>query len=289
MTNRYDPAMPHLELQGANPSADLLTVVEETPPPEFVALCWNVFFASRHRGISMRVHFPWLGLPDTGFFTILRCGLEIVAGCAVRFIQGGPQQPRVAAIGLVCVDDRYRGLGYSTQVLERAIAHARHLGLSDLVLWTSKPGVYERYGFRTRDASVYGQVSMNVNASWALKTPPASSNDWPDGAETRGLPPFASRGTHWRTSNASAIVLNDAAGSILAEWAGAEDVVADLLEQAMPPTWRINAFEDDPLLKVLNRRGHAMQLKPSNLQMILELDAQGGDRPAYALRVLDRI
>ena len=264
-----------------------MVTVQQTPSPAFLSLCWEVFFASRGRGISLGKHFPWLHTPATAYFVSLGAGTATHAGCAVKFLDDKGRDARGGAIGLVCVDEPNRGKGYSTLVLEHAIAHAERIGLADLVLWTAKPGVYGRHGFRSEDNGVFGEVSSPPRA--LTHSSAATQSTWPDVNETRGLPPFASAGYRWRTATASAIVLHDARGPILAEWEGTEAAVADLLEHVMPSIWRINAFADDPLLATLVDRNCNTDLRPSNLQMIRSLRGDTSLAPNYGLRVLDRI
>ena len=263
-----------------------LVAIDDAPPAGFVALCWDVFFRSRGRGVSMRAHFPWLDVPGKACFVTLRAGDDVLAGCAMRFIADATPGRRGATIGLVCVDPRHRGQGLSTVVLERAIAHAGALGLADLVLWTGKPGVYERHGFEIDDDAFYGSVSAPAAAP--SNAVDATRHAWPDD-DQRGLPPFASEGMRWRSANASAIVLHDQNGAILAEWSGPDDAVADLLAQAMPPTWRINAVEGDALPGVLAARGFALELQPSRLRMVRASAPPDAPPRRYGLRVLDRI
>jgi GNAT superfamily N-acetyltransferase len=278
--------MPAVNPPRAFRATPVLSVVDDIAPPEFVSLCWDVFFMSRGRGVSMNAHFPWLGIPDEACYVILKVGADIVAGCALRWIRDSHGQRRAGAVGLVCVDERHRGQGHATRTLERAIEHARNQGLADLILWTGKPGVYEGLGFRRADNAVYGQVSAHGPAAAGASPVRAA---WPDAAETRGLPPFAVEGWRWKTADASAIVLSDSQGAILAEWNGTEDAVSDLLAQVMPPVWRINALEGDALPGTLGQRGYETALQPSDLRMILPLAAGPTRETDYRLRVLDRI
>ncbi len=275
----------------AHPSSDpdvrRLLVVDEVAPAAFVSLCWDVFFASRGRGVTMAAHFPWLRVPGQACFVTLRCDGEVVAGCAIRFVADSAGRRRGGALGLVCVDPRHRGQGHSARVLERALAHADSLGLADLVLWTSQPGLYARHGFRPDDDALFGTISMPPGTgagSLALER-----SAWPDAGETRGLPPFAASAVRWRSAAASAIVLQGPDTPILAEWTGADDDVADLLAHAMPGSWRINALEGDTLPRTLAGRGGDVRLAPSRLRMVRSPDDPAAPGRRYPLRVLDRV
>jgi len=270
------------------PGADLRLAVHEAAPPAFASLCWDVFFASRGRGVSMQAHFPWLAAPRQACFVTLWSAAGLLAGCAIRFIVDAASQRRSGALGLVCVDSRHRGRGHATRVLERAVDHAASLGLADLVLWTSQPGVYARHGFRPDDDAVLGTIAMPPGAA-AVAGQALERVDWPDAGDPRGLPPFAASGVRWRSPGASAIVLQGADGPILAEWTGPDGDVADLLQQAMPATWRLNALAGDTLPQALAVRGCAVDLAPTRLRMIRPLEAPGAPPRRYDLRVLDRI
>jgi GNAT superfamily N-acetyltransferase len=279
--------MPSSDSRNARPDTQSVVTLDDAPPPGYVALCWEVFFQSRGRGVSMRAHFPWLHVPGQAVFVTLRAAGEVIAGCAMRFIDDRTPGRRGATIGLVCVDAKHRGQGHSSRVLERAIAHADALGLADLVLWTGKPGVYERHGFAPDDDGLYGTVC--APAAVAPTALAATRSAWPGDADLRGLPPFAATGVQWRCGDASAIVLQDAGGAILAEWSGPDAAVADLLAQAMPPAWRINALAEDSLPALLAERGFALDLQPSRLRMRRPAQGAAATPGRYDLRVLDRI
>lgn len=279
--------MPSPELPRSAPGADLRLLVHDAAPPAFASLCWEVFFASRGRGVSMQAHFPWLGMPGQACFVTLWSGAGVLAGCAIRFIADATGQRRAGAVGLVCVDARHRGLGHSTRVLEHALALAASLGLADLVLWTNQPGVYARHGFRPDDDAVLGTITMPPAATGVELA--LEQGNWPDTGDLRGLPPFATRGVRWRTPAASAIVLQGADAPILAEWTGADGDVAALLRQAMPSSWRLNARADDTLPHALAAQGCGVDLAPASLRMIRPLDDPHTPPRRYDLRLLDRV
>lgn len=279
--------MPASDSRNAASDTPLVVALDDAPPPGYVALCWDVFFQSRGRGVSMHAHFPWLHVPGQAVFVTLRCEGAVIAGCALRFIDDRTRSRRGATLGLVCVDAKHRGRGHSSRVLERAIAHADALGLADLLLWTGKPGVYERHGFAPDDDGLFGTVCAPAGVRGAAVD--ATPAPWPGEGETRGLPPFAQSGRRWQSADASAIVVNDANGAILAEWSGPDSAVAALLAHAMPPAWRINALAGDTLPALLARRGFALDLQPSRLRMLRPGQAAGASPRRYDLRVLDRM
>jgi GNAT superfamily N-acetyltransferase len=270
-----------------DPVEGLVLAVDDVAPAGFASLCWRVFFESRGRGVSMRAHFPWWAIPRQAFFVTLRSGAEVLAGCAVRLIADRTGQRRAGAIGLVCVDARHRGEGHSARVLERAKEHADRMGLSDLVLWTNHPGLYERHGFRLDDNALFGTISAPAGA--AAGELDIERSAWPAPGDMRGLPPFASHAVRWQSRAASAIVLQGADGWILAEWTGADGDVADLLAHVAHAPRHMNALASDSLPGVMAQRGWEVRLTPARLRMIRSPEGQSPPCRADDLRVLDRI
>jgi GNAT superfamily N-acetyltransferase len=255
-------------------------------PSGYRDLMWDVFFASRMRGVSITAHFPWF---DTGkcFFAIVRAGDQVVGGLSVKPVKRGPAGQFASIVGLVCVASAHRGRGYSTLALRSAIDHSADLGSSDVVLWTGKPEVYEKLGFQLDDSAAFGTVRMPTYLGEFKAT--ATRSIWPDAGDTRGLPPFAEKAYRWSTPSASAVIVHDSAGPILAEWHGADESVIQLLSQTMPSEWRINTLVHDTLPESLQRAGATVALRPLNLQMILNQRTKTGEPYPYRLRLLDRI
>jgi GNAT superfamily N-acetyltransferase len=282
--------MPGTVPHRTDPGEGHVLVVGDVAPAGFVSLCWKVFFESRGRGASMQAHFPWLAVPGQAFFVTLGSSQEVLAGCAIRPIADRTGQWRAGAIGLVCVDPSHRGEGHSTRVIERVKEHAARMGLVDLVLWTSHPGLYERHGFRPDDNALFGTISAPGTAATAATGGlDIGRSAWPPPGDKRGLPPFATQAVRWQSQAASAIVLQGADGGILAEWTGADNDVASLLAQVVPTPRRMNALASDSLPGVLAERGWAVRLAPARLRMIRTSDGHASPRRAYDLRVLDRI
>lgn len=254
-------------------------------PQGFKDLAWDIFFKSRHRGISFEVHFPFVN-SDKGFYVRSTMRDEIIGGMAVIPVMR--HEPRFVAglVGLVCVHPAHRMVGHATAMLQAAIGHARELQMDDLILWTGKPRVYQKLGFEACDTGVFGSVAARV--------PPTESQAnvvrsvWPNDDDPRGLPPFALKAHQWTSPSASIIVLEDATGPILAEWSGLDEDVLSIIHHTMPAKWRINAHEGDRLLSLLDRGSWEIDLQPTNLQMIMNLRKHAEVDP-YKLRILDRV
>jgi N-acetylglutamate synthase-like GNAT family acetyltransferase len=261
-------------------------IITPFPPAGFKDLAWDVFFHSRARGLSLVAHFPWLD-SGRGFFVTASEHGVVVAGLAVKIVKSADGTCSAGVLGLVCVHPSHRGKNYSAAILQHAISEARLRELDDLILWTGKPAVYEKLGFRLFDTSSFGTVVTTRHAREVQPQPLRA--DFPSRGDERGLPPFAQRGYRIESSGATVVIVEDGSGPILAEWSGVDHTVVQLLGQTMPARWRINTLAGDKLPKVLAEDGWEINLHASNLQMILPLRLRPVPADPYHLRVLDRI
>ncbi|MFX7844805.1 hypothetical protein ABTK14_21385, partial [Acinetobacter baumannii] len=69
-----------------------------------------------------------------------------------------PDVGTVGLVGLVCVDDAFRGSGLSHQLLSAATDLGKEKPYDGLVLWTNKPNVYVKHGFTVDSHDRYGTV-----------------------------------------------------------------------------------------------------------------------------------
>lgn len=269
-----------------HPTTVMLTVdITPKSPSQFTALAWDIFFASRGRGISQAVNLGWFDDPQAYFVTV-RDGQQVVAGLGVRPVKCRGGEYVAGIVGLVCVHAAQRSRGHAQTALLAAISEAARLGIHDLILWTGQPAVYQRLGFMLQDGECSGWVSGDVKAE--ASSPPVHS-DWPEPGSFRGLPAFALRGHRWSAPDATAVVIEDAAGPMLCEWHGSDDAVAQLLGHVMPARWRLHALAGDSLPGMLTAKGWTVDLAPSPLRMVKPLRAKQGPADPYRLRLLDRI
>lgn len=260
--------------------------VSGSAPQEYKDLAWEVFFKSKNRGVALDIHFPFFKFNNFSCITINVSG-KIVAGLVLIRVRQPKQNLVAGLIGLVCVHADHRGLGYSTALLHAAISHANTLQMDDLILWTAKPDVYRKLGFEIRDTAVFGSSCADGLLEHAK--PDAVRSIWPGDGDERGLPPFALAGEKWSSPSASIIVLTDPVGPILAEWSGDDEDVLDVIKQCMPTNWRINALQEDGLPGKLAKASWEIILKPSNLQMMMNLRMRSDNVDPYKLRILDRV
>lgn len=252
-----------------------LTVASIVPEP-LVGLIWGIFFTAKSRGISIRTHFPWLVREDgSAWCVVLQTNQQVIGGLCVKEVSNSASRLnyKVAAIGLVCIAPEYRGKGYARSILDAAIAEAKIRGYDALTLWTQKQDVYTPHGFILGDDAVFGSIVM----SDALIRESANVGSFGSLVERKkfpkelGLPPFALSGSVLKTANAQVVLIEDAAGSILADWSGSDTEVSVMLGMLTERKWRINAHTGDSLLDVLEVHGAKLNLSPSNLQMWLPL------------------
>lgn len=255
-------------------------------PQDFVDAAWAEFFVSRNRGVSIETNLGWLR-NMTGFYTGLRRHGRLIAGLVLRHLQDPISLRQAGVIGLVWVDCQERGQGYSRNVLEHTIAEARRRGVNDLLLWTNKPAVYEKVGFKGADNALHGRVTARPLAPELGQE--LSREVWPGRGSARGLPAFASSGTRWLGAAATVTTLETAAGAVLAEWTGSDADVARLLDTCMPRVWSLNALTGDTLPATLAASGSRVDVAPLQLRMVLPLGPERPEIDAYRLRLLDRI
>ncbi len=267
--------------------------IEAKNPKQLLELMWDVFFQSKHRGISLQTHFPWLEkVTDHVWYVTLRDDLNVVGGLCVKEAGEVSAQGKYkfASIGLVCIAPEFRGRGYAKTILQAAIEEAKKRNYDALTLWTSKHDVYAPQGFKLDDDGLFGTIDLSAcvkSESSSVEIPFRQS--YPD---QLGLPPFAKSGFTMTYEDAQTIFIEDNSGIILAEWSGGLENLVELLIAMPEKRWRINAHQGDKLLEKLTERRAMLNLMPANLQMWLPLKpelAQLEWIKLYRFSVLDRI
>lgn len=251
--------------------------------PALRALVWDVFFASRGRGISLAAHLPWLDAP-TGIHGLSLEDARVPGGAGAALVireRHLPPSTRAGLIGLVCVHESLRGRGLSTQLLHAAIRHAEAQGLDELVLWTGKPEVYTSAGFEPVDQELFVRASAPARSAAGPAAPARR-------AVACALPAFATAAWQTVSGEAQLTWLEGPAGVTLAGWQGAPDVVAELLLRALPTTWSVNLPANDPLLPALARCGADCTTQPGAWRMRRRLKP-GAGAPLPPIPLLERI
>lgn len=227
-------------------------------------LVWEVFFASRGRGIGLDEHFPWLSDPNGVHCLWLKDDLSGGAVAAALVVRERKVSPNtvIGQVGLVCVQEARRGQGLSRHLMAEAVRLAHARGLSDLVLWTTKPQVYAKTGFVPESQDIFVRVQAPLEMAplqISVIRSTASCN----------LPPFANAAWQWRSDSAQLTTLEGSGGVTLAAWQGEPRALLPLLCAAMPSQWCVNLSQTDPLLTHLERYGFRCATQPGAWQMRL--------------------
>lgn len=126
-----------------------------------LALLDQEFVSGRGRIGSFRKRFPALYTADrAGDITVARMadGIAGLAAVKWRTMVTGDRPVRLAMIGGVWIRPALRGRGVGQQLMkevERSLSYSQ----TDLaVLWTGTPAFYEKTGWRSKDAGVFGQL-----------------------------------------------------------------------------------------------------------------------------------
>lgn len=244
--------------------------VEETPDA-FRHLAWQVFFASRGRGVSLDAHFPWLrggGYDDRSW--LLEADKQPAAMLCTR--RGTNSGVNFYAVGLVCTAPAFERRGFATCLLQAAL---EEIG-SDVpvLLWTSQHAFYERFGFTLADPSVVATCTFPTSARTAAAI--WQRNDWC--AEDRysscfggqrGLPTFVTELERWQSvwDPAASLVLRGGAMPIVLELAASEESVPALLSEIGVPLLMLNLPRPVPLIDRLRAAGVAIDARSTAIAM----------------------
>ncbi|WP_299827077.1 GNAT family N-acetyltransferase [Pseudomonas sp.] len=273
---------------------DTLTVVftAGVPAPSRTLL-WNVFFASKGRGISLPVHFPWMDNNENvvciGLYDAEPENKQVIIATLIIKIISMADDRYIGLIGLVCVAEGWRGNGFSNRLMSEAIEHGKKINLDALLLWTQLPEIYTRHGFISNVQEMFGTAEQKcVNTCKVIY----STDVWPDLLSTKkqqGLPPFAKTGKLIRSELASIVVLETQnKGITLAKWQGKNSDVVDLLMSSLPNKWSFNVLESDGIIVELLERNFEISLEPSAVCMVKELK-NSSILNYIAIEFLDRV
>ena len=246
------------------------------------ALIWEVFFASRQRGIDLPTHFPWIE-QNIGTYCLAfseKSEGPVVATLVLREYDQSTGS-RCALIGMVCVDKPWRGQGLSTQLLTNMLHFSADQKINSLLLWTGQPRVYSRHGFVSDTCETFSRVTLDPlrpRAQVRFHRGPANTS--------RGLPPFAQQLIRFESNAAELIVMETTHEITLAEWKGSPSAALDLIEAALPTTWHLNAPADALIFDEIRKRGHSLMPLPCATRMVRNL---GLPEHIPYISVLDRI
>jgi predicted GNAT family N-acyltransferase len=238
-------------------------------PKQAKDLIWDIFFASRQRGIDFPTHFPWIDhTAGTYCLALSKKNDNLLVATLVLRELNLPFGIRCAMIGMVCVNQAWRGQGLSTQLISNVINFAAEQKINSLLLWTTQPGIYSSHGFTpdTETCDTFGRVNVGSLRSCAeVKFTKGNPKI------TRGLPPFGKQLIHFESDAAEIIGVETSEGIALADWQSSPPSVVDLIEAALPLTWYLNAPADAPIFDEINQRGYFYTPLPCAKRMVLHL------------------
>lgn len=256
-------------------------------------LMWNVFFKSRGRHLSLGSHFPWINSLD-GVYSISIADVgglsknKVIATLAMRqkVTENGV---RFGLIGLVCVDEKFRGIGLSSLILEAAIQAGLNLNWSALVLWTQKPSVYTNHEFMIDGNELYASVSNESAVVLDCEFDSLFTSQDGDLYSPEGLPGFATALATIRMESFWVSILRTVSGYAIANWGGDDNEVANFLNSKFPKNWEINYLPGDRLIAILiKEKGLSIKAMSGATRMVRKL-VNWDFSECRNIRILDRI
>lgn len=254
-------------------------------------LIWNVFFESRQRGISLDFHFPWL---DDGkqvaCLTIdeTKFGASQTWAALIIKKQHVDGLGEIGLVGMVCVDPAHRGQGLSTRLMQSAEAYAKKTALKALVLWTTKPAVYEKAGYTKDSQDLYGTVCKSRAGSVRQTAASVKTGIRQMHHHSGGVPAFAEEVIQFSTTVASVTICKSRQSTTLAEWSGGINDTLSLIEHMLPEAWQLNAPQNALLIPALQKHGYTFDLRPGALRMIRRISLPKAAQIPY-ITILQRI
>lgn len=137
---------------------------ERATPEEMLSLVPRLdeeFVFGRQRTISLSRRYPGLFLTDrsNNFFLLKADDGSIAASLAFRPLQWreGDVPWAGAMIGMVWTAPEQRGQGLGSELMKRTDVLLQQEGYDFGVLWTGKPGFYQRMGWEAADCGMFGE------------------------------------------------------------------------------------------------------------------------------------
>jgi N-acetylglutamate synthase-like GNAT family acetyltransferase len=244
--------------------------LHEGIPDEARGLIWNVFFASRQRGVSLEYHFPWINSKDSVTCITVEQKIndhaEVVGTLVVKREQIEPIG-LVGLIGLVCVKVNHRGQGLSIRLMRTAVEYSLAASLKALILWTTKPDLYKKMGFSEDSIDYFGIVKRKAPTLSTTTEANKQRGIKVEDIHQLGVPAFAKNALKYTYCAESITVCHTALGYLLAEWSGKNEGIDFLIENVLPDSWTIISSKESKLIPVLQRNGYSVELQTSTKRM----------------------
>jgi len=190
----------------------------------------------------------------------------------------------VGQIGLVCVKEKFRGYGFSALLMNLAYEYGKRFSLKALVLWTSKPEVYEKAGYVVDGVDYFGSVK-NV---FPGQTNSSKCNLFAQNCNELGVPAFATEVVKYSAGSGSITVCNSSRGPTLVDYSGDEESVIEIIKNTLPESWYLNSNENSYFVDLLKKSYFELDLKPSSVRMVLFFKPSPEEKIPY-IGILNRI
>ncbi|EEX67085.1 GNAT family N-acetyltransferase [Vibrio metoecus] len=240
-------------------TSDIKFSVSLHPSKNYIGLVWNEFFLSRGRGVLIEKHFPWLFdiRSDVHIVEIYVSG-EFAGGLSLVIDRS---EVDTARIGLVCIDNKFRGLGLSRVLLEKTIDVSKEFGLKGVVLWTSKQGVYLKSGFEVIDNNVVIDISLPYFKGFSE---PCILAEW-----DIQIPPFADTCYKYSQGDNSIYLVKGRLGYCLYHYIGCDQDVLSMLNSLSFNKLTLHLNKNSTLLGLIREKVNIISESNSDSQMWL--------------------
>jgi len=239
--------------------------VESGLPERVHHLIWDTFFVRAGRGVDFAAHLPWQADPAVRSVILEMPRGTVVGAATIRpALQGG-----VAMVGFVCVDAEVRGHGYGGQLIEAVNEAIDAGGYDAALLWTGKPDLYARHGYRTIDREHFLKITQlsNVAPSPEIRVVP-----WPDAGDRIGLPAFARSAVRLRSDRGEVILAHGARGVSVIDWRGTPADVIATMQASGHASWAVNVTDPESFLAVLPPDRFAVAIGAGAVTMVRRRD-----------------
>lgn len=147
--------------------------------PEIGALVNRVFVESKGRSRKMQKSLPNLCTPEaTDNVYIATLDGALVGTTTVRKFRWEANGICFtgAMVGLVCTDEKARGLGVASQIMTAITKDLEVDGTDFGVLWTKIHGFYQRLGWRLCDVGGFGRLSLYGTGAGLVQPVPCAAS-----------------------------------------------------------------------------------------------------------------
>ncbi|WP_049856337.1 GNAT family N-acetyltransferase [Trabulsiella odontotermitis] len=198
-----------------------IEVSKNAASQQYLQIVWDTFFKQKSRGVSLQAHFPWLYNSSNNFFTleIKRSGITAGGLVLAEKIFGNL---KIGLVGLVCIDDKYRGQGLFGKIMHELNHVSVSEGFSALYLWSSQQYLYKKYGFESFDDNLLAEVKLKTDIKLTCSERKKQIIERPD----LPIPPFADAVYQFDSNNVSILYCTNSNNKFVISFKGAiKDVV----------------------------------------------------------------